>query len=67
MSNHCPPHCCSPLHYGCHHKWNFHWHHWHHYHVGFMIGIFGIIVIVFIVIVAHTTTAVTNSTVIGRG
>jgi hypothetical protein len=35
--------------------------------VGFMIGIFGIIIIVFIVIIARTTTAITNSTVIGRG
>jgi hypothetical protein len=33
----------------------------------FMIGIFSIIIIVFIVIVAPTPTAVTNSTVIGRG
>jgi hypothetical protein len=35
--------------------------------IGFMIGIFGIIVIVFTVLVAHTTMAATNSTVIGRG
>jgi hypothetical protein len=35
--------------------------------VGFMIGIFGIIIIVFIVVIAHTSTAITNGTVIGRG
>jgi hypothetical protein len=35
--------------------------------VGVMIGIFGIIIIVFIVVIAHTSTAITNSTVIGRG
>jgi hypothetical protein len=34
--------------------------------VGFMIGIFGIIIVVFIVVIAHTTTAITNGTVIGR-
>jgi hypothetical protein len=35
--------------------------------IGFMIGILGIIIIVFIVVIAHTTTAATNSTVIARG